>query len=162
DLDRMRRMSLIEEGPQKLVRMAHLAGVGSHAVNGVAALHSELLKTSLMPDFYQLWPERFTDKTNAEPQRRWLLKANPLLADLLCNTIGESWTTNLDEPIALVPYAYDRGFQRTFMDSKHANKERLASVIQETTTMLVDPHALFDIQVKRIREYKRQLLNVMR
>src|SRR5499426_531381 len=162
DLDRMRRMSLIEEGPQKHVRMAHLAVVGSHAVNGVAALHSELLKTSLMPDFYQLWPERFTNKTNGVTQRRWLLKANPLLADLLCHTIGNGWITNLDELIALEPYAYDRSFQRTFMDIKHANKERLATVIQETTQILVDPHALFDIQVKRIHEYKRQLLNVMR
>jgi starch phosphorylase len=162
DLDRMRRMSLIEEGPQKHVHMAHLAVVGSHSVNGVAALHSELLKTSLMPDFYQLWPERFTNKTNGVTQRRWLLKANPLLADLLCTTIGDSWITNLDELIALEPYAYDRGFQRTFMDIKHANKERLATVIQETTQILVDPYALFDIHVKRMHEYKRQLLNVMR
>src|SRR5436309_1627007 len=162
DFERLRRLSLIEEGPQKQVRMAHLAVVGSHAINGVAALHSELLKTSLMPDFYQLWPERFSNKTNGVTQRRWLLKANPLLADLLCKTIGDGWITNLDELIALEPYAYDRGFQRTFMDIKHANKERLATVIQETTQILVDPHALFDIHVKRIHEYKRQLLNVMR
>ena len=162
DLDRMRRMSLIEEGPQKHVRMAHLAVVGSHAINGVAALHSELLKTSLMPDFYQLWPERFTNKTNGVTQRRWLLKANPLLADLLCSTIGDGWITNLDELRALEPYAQDRGLQHTFMDIKHANKERLAKMIQETTQIRVDPHALCDIQVKRVHEYKRQLLNVMR
>src|SRR5215471_4328480 len=162
DLDRMRRMSLIEEGPQKHVRMAHLAVVGSHSVNGVAALHSELLKTSLMPDFYQLWPERFTNKTNGVTQRRWLLKANPSLADLLCKTIGDGWITNLEEIRALEPYAQDRGFQHAFLDIKQANKERLAAMIHETTQIRVDPHTLFDIHVKRIHEYKRQLLNVMR
>ncbi|HEY5869484.1 MAG TPA: glycogen/starch/alpha-glucan phosphorylase, partial [Candidatus Tectomicrobia bacterium] len=129
---------------------------------GVAALHSELLKTSLMPDFYQLWPERFTNKTNGVTQRRWLLKANPLLANLLCQSIGDGWITNLDELIALESYADDRGFQRAFMDIKQANKARLATVIQETTRTRVDPHTLFDIHVKRIHEYKRQLLNVMR
>src|SRR5262245_19724872 len=162
DFDRMRRLSLIEEGPQKYVRMAHLAVVGSHSVNGVAALHSELLKTSLMPDFYQLWPERFTNKTNGVTQRRWLLKSNPLLAELLCSTIGDGWITNLDELRALEPYAQDRGLQRTFLDVKHTNKARLAKMIQETTQILVDPHALFDIHLKRIHEYERQLLNVMR
>jgi starch phosphorylase len=162
DLERLRRMSLIEEGSQKQVRMAHLAVVGSHAVNGVAVLHSELLKTSLMPDFYQLWPERFTNKTNGVTQRRWLLKANPLLADLLCHTIGDDWITNLEELRALEPYAQDRGFQCSFMQIKQVNKERLAKLIQETTQICVDPHTLFDIQVKRIHEYKRQLLNVMR
>jgi len=162
DFDRMRRLSLIEEDTQKHVRMAHLAVVGSHSVNGVAALHSELLKTSLMPDFYQLWPERFTNKTNGVTQRRWLLKSNPLLAELLRSTIGDGWITNLDELRALEPYAPDRGLQRTFLDVKHANKERLAKMMQETTQILVDPHTLFDIHVKRIHEYKRQLLNVMR
>jgi starch phosphorylase len=162
DLERLRRLSLIEEGSQKQVRMAHLAVVGSHAVNGVAALHSELLKTALMPDFYQLWPERFTNKTNGVTQRRWLLKANPLLADVLCSTIGDGWITNLEELRALEPYAQDRGFQRAFLDIKQANKVRLAKLIQETTQICVDPQALFDIQVKRIHEYKRQLLNVMR
>jgi starch phosphorylase len=162
DLERLQRLSLIEEGPQKQVRMAHLAVVGSHAINGVAALHSELLKTALMPDFYQLWPERFTNKTNGVTQRRWLLKANPLLADILCSTIGDGWITNLEELRALEPYAQDRGFQRSFLDIKQANKVRLAKLIQETTQICVDPQALFDIQVKRIHEYKRQLLNVMR
>jgi starch phosphorylase len=162
DFERLRHLSLIEEGPQKQVRMAHLAVVGSHAINGVAALHSELLKTALMPDFYQLWPERFTNKTNGVTQRRWLLKANPLLADVLCSTIGDGWITNLEELRALEPYAQDRGFQRSFLDIKQANKVRLAKLIQETTQICVDPQALFDIQVKRIHEYKRQLLNVMR
>src|SRR5256712_11520834 len=158
----MQRLSLIEEGTQKHVRMAHLAVVGSHSVNGVAALHCELLKTSLMPDFYQLWPARFTNKTNGVTQRRWLLKSNPLLAELLRSTIGDGWITNLDELRALEPYAPDRGLQRTFLDVKQANKERLAKMMQETTQILVDPHTLFDIHVKRIHEYKRQLLNVMR
>jgi starch phosphorylase len=162
DLDRMRRLSLIEEGPYKHVRMAHLAVVGSHAVNGVAALHTELLKTTLMPDFYQLWPERFTNKTNGVTQRRWLLKANPRLAEVLCSTIGDGWITNLDELRALEPYAQDRGVQHAFLDLKRANKERLAKMIRDTTDVVVDPHTLFDIHVKRIHEYKRQLLNVMR
>jgi glycogen phosphorylase len=161
DLDRMRRMSLIEEGEQKQVRMAHLAIVGSHAVNGVAALHTELVKTFLVPDFYQLWPERFNNKTNGVTQRRWLLQANPLLAKVLCDTIGESWITNLDELSGLEPYADDRGFQQKFLQIKRANKERLARVIKDTTRISVDPGSLFDIQIKRIHEYKRQLLNVM-
>ena len=162
DLARFQRLSLIEESPQKRVRMAHLAIVGSHAVNGVAALHSELLKTSLMPDFYQLWPERFSNKTNGVTQRRWLLKANPRLAELLCQTIGDGWITHLDDLQGLEPYAQDHGFQQTFMAIKRANKERLASVIQDTTQVVVDPQTLFDIHVKRVHEYKRQLLNVMR
>ena len=162
DLERMRRTSLIEEGTPKHIRMAHLAVVGSHAVNGVAAIHSELLKTALLADFYQLWPERFSNKTNGVTQRRWLLKANPLLARLLCRTIGMGWITNLDALRALEPYAGDEDFQHAFLDLKQANKVRLARTIQDTTQILVDPHTLFDIHSKRIHEYKRQLLNVMR
>lgn len=162
DMERIRRLSLIDENPQKHIRMAHLAVVGSHAINGVACLHSELLKTTLMPDFYQLWPERFSNKTNGVTQRRWLLKANPALAQLLIDTMGDSWITNLDDLRALEGYAQDRGFQQTFMDIKHANKEQLTRVIQDTTQVVVDPHSLFDIHVKRIHEYKRQLLNVLR
>lgn len=162
DLARIQRMSLIEEGPQKHVRMAPLAIVGSHAVNGVAALHTELLKTSVLADFYQLWPERFTNKTNGVTQRRWLLKANPLLAHLLCTSIGDTWITRLEALRALEPYAQDRGMQQAFLETKHANKVRLAKVIYDTTQIRVDPASLFDIQVKRIHEYKRQLLNVMR
>jgi glycogen phosphorylase len=161
DLERMRRMSLIEEGEQQQVHMAHLAIVGSHAVNGVAALHTELVKTSLVPDFYQLYPERFNNKTNGVTQRRWLLQANPRLAHLLNETIGEGWITDLDELSTLEPYAEDWGFQQEFLQIKRANKERLARVIQETTQITVDPGSLFDIQIKRIHEYKRQLLNVM-
>jgi starch phosphorylase len=161
DLVRLQRISLIEEGEQKQVRMAHLAMVGSHSVNGVAALHTELVKTSLVPDFYQLWPERFNNKTNGVTQRRWLLQANPLLADLIHRTIGDGWIMDLDKLSGLESYATNPGFQREFMQIKRANKERLAAVIKDTTQISVDPNSLFDIQVKRIHEYKRQLLNVM-
>jgi glycogen phosphorylase len=161
DLARLQRMSLIEEGEQKQVRMAHLAIVGSHSVNGVAALHTELVKTALVPDFYQLWPERFNNKTNGVTQRRWLLQANPLLADLIHKTIGNGWIIDLDKLAGLESYAEDEGFQREFMQIKRANKVRLAAVIKETAQVNVNPDSLFDIQVKRIHEYKRQLLNVM-
>ena len=161
DLARLQRMSLIEEGEPKQVRMAHLAIVGSHSVNGVAALHTELVQTALVPDFYQLWPERFNNKTNGVTQRRWLLQANPLLADLIHRTIGESWITDLDKLSGLESYAGDPAFQDEFMQIKRANKERLGAVIKDTTHVMVNPDALFDIQVKRIHEYKRQLLNVM-
>ena len=161
DLARLQRMSLIEEGEQKQVRMAHLAMVGSHSINGVAALHTELVKTSLVPDFYQLWPERFNNKTNGVTQRRWLLQANPLLADLIHRTIGDDWIMDLEKLSGLESYASDAGFQHEFMHIKRANKERLAAVIKDTTQVSVAPDSLFDIQVKRIHEYKRQLLNVM-
>src|SRR5262245_33736973 len=156
--DRLRRMSLIEEGEPRQVRMAHLAIVGSHAVNGVSALHSELIKTALVPDFVQLWPQKFSNKTNGVTQRRWLLKANPLLANLITDTIGEGWITALDQLRALEPWAEDTAFQQAFMDVKRANKARLARVIEETVGVVVDPATLFDVQVKRIHEYKRQLL----
>jgi starch phosphorylase len=161
DLARLQRMSLIEEGEQKQVRMAHLAMVGSHSINGVAALHTELVKTSLVPDFYQLWPGRFNNKTNGVTQRRWLLQANPLLADLVHRTIGDDWIMDLEKLSGLESYAGDAGFQREFMQIKRANKERLAAVIKDTTQVSVAPDSLFDIQVKRIHEYKRQILNVM-
>jgi starch phosphorylase len=120
-----------------------------------------LVKTALVPDFYELWPERFNNKTNGVTQRRWLLQANPLLASLLHRTIGDDWIMNLEKLSGLESYAADAGFQHEFMRIKHANKERLAAVIKETTQIDVSPDSLFDIQVKRIHEYKRQLLNVM-
>jgi starch phosphorylase len=161
DVECLRRMSLIEEGDHKRVRMARLAIVGSHSVNGVSALHSRLVQTSLVPDFAQLWPERFNNKTNGMTPRRWLLKANPLLAELITRTIGSGWTTQLDELRALQPYADDAAFQQAFMQCKHANKVRLAHAIAETTGMQVSPESLFDIHVKRIHEYKRQTLNAL-
>jgi starch phosphorylase len=161
DLDRLQRMSIIEEGHYKQVRMAHLAIVGSRSINGVSALHTDLVKTSLVPDFYQLWPERFNNKTNGVTQRRWLLKANPLLAAQITATIGNGWITNLDELKNLEPYAEDAAWQQQFLAIKRANKERLARVIKDTTGVSVSPETLFDIQVKRIHEYKRQSLNVL-
>jgi starch phosphorylase len=161
DAARVRRLSLIEEGPLRQVRMAHLAIVGSHSVNGVSALHTELVKTSLVPDFYALWPHRFNNKTNGVTPRRWLLKANPLLSDLLTQTLGTGWITDLDQLRGLERYATDPAFQRQFLHIKRRNKERLARVIRATTHLIVDPDSLFDVHVKRIHEYKRQLLNVL-
>jgi starch phosphorylase len=161
DMERMRRMSIIEEGGAKQVRMAHLAIVGSHMINGVSALHSRLLQTDLVPDFAQLWSERFTNKTNGITQRRWLLQANPRLAKLITTHIGDQWITNLEALKALEPHAQDEGFRYAFMSVKRANKERLAQVIKEKTGVSVSSESLFDIQIKRLHEYKRQSLNVL-
>ncbi len=159
--DRLERMSLIEESSLKQVRMANLAIAGSHSVNGVAEIHSGLIKTSLVPDFYQFFPERFNNKTNGVTQRRWLLSANPALAGLISEAIGDGWITNLDELRALESHSIDRDFQAAFRRIKRANKQRLAKVILETARLSVNPDSLFDIQAKRIHAYKRQLLNVM-
>lgn len=161
DEGRIRRMSLIEESSPRQVRMANLAIVGSHSINGVAELHTELLKSSLVPDFYQLWPERFNNKTNGITQRRWLLHANPGLANLIRSAIGDKWIIDLNQLRALEACAADSGFQTEFRRVKRENKERLAKVILETTRVKADPDSLFDIQSKRIHAYKRQLLNVM-
>jgi starch phosphorylase len=161
DIERIRRVSIIEESTPKQVRMANLAMVGSHSINGVSGIHTELLKTSLAPDFFQLYPERFNNKTNGVTQRRWLLKANPALANLISATIGERWLTDLYRLRELESHAANAGFQGEFQKVKRANKERLARIIQETVRLKVDPDSLFDIQVKRIHAYKRQLLNVM-
>ncbi|MGA2805852.1 MAG: glycogen/starch/alpha-glucan phosphorylase [Acidimicrobiales bacterium] len=161
DQECLRRMSLIEEGASKQVRMAHLAIVGSHSINGVSALHSRLVQTTLAPDFYRLWPERFNNKTNGVTPRRWLVQANPLLARLITRTIGDRWITDLDKLRELEPWASDGAFRDEFMAIKRSNKERLARVIAETTGVAVNPDSLFDVQVKRVHEYKRQLLNLM-
>jgi len=156
------RVSLIEDGEPKQVRMAHVAIVGSHSVNGVAALHSELIKTHLVPDFYRLWPERFNNKTNGVTPRRWILKANPALASLLTRTLGdEAWVTDLPRVAAIEPFAADAGFQAEFEKVKRAAKERLAKVVHDTAYVKVDPESMFDIHAKRIHEYKRQLLNAL-
>ena len=161
DVDRVRRMSLIEEGEQKKVRMAHLAIVGSHSINGVSALHTELLKKNLMPDFCEQFPERFNNKTNGVTQRRWLLKANTLLSKLITQSIGDAWITDFNRIQQLESYADDRGFQEEFLKIKRANKERLRKIILDIAGVEVHPDTLFDVQAKRIHEYKRQLLNVM-
>jgi starch phosphorylase len=156
-----RRTSLIEEGTEKLVRMANLAIVGSHSVNGVARLHSELITTSLVPEFYRIWPERFNNKTNGVTQRRWLLQCNPALARLISENIGDGWITDLDQLHRLEPLAEDSAFRQRFAAIKQENKQRLSQVIADEAWVEVDPQSLFDVQVKRIHEYKRQLLNVM-
>lgn len=159
--ERLRRMSLIEEGPEPQVRMAYLAIVGSFSVNGVAELHSDLLKQGLFHDFYELWPHKFNNKTNGVTQRRWLAAANPGLAKLIDETIGTSWVTRLADLRALTPHAEDVAFRARWHEVKRANKERLAALVQRDCRVDFDPDALFDVQVKRIHEYKRQLLNVL-
>lgn len=161
DPARLQRLSIVTESEPQQVRMGHLAIVGSHSINAVSALHSDLIKTTLVPDFYQLWPQRFNNKTNGITQRRWLLQANPLLAQLITQRIGEAWITDLEVLRALEPAAHDVGFQEEFRRIKEANKAQLAQTIQELTGVSVAPGALFDVQIKRIHEYKRQLLNVM-
>jgi len=162
DIDRQRRMSIIEEGPEKQVRMANLAIVGSHAINGVSRLHSELIKSALVPDFAQLWPERFSNKTNGVAPRRWILKANPGLSALLTRTVGEEWITDLERVRDIEKSAIDPAFREEFRQIKHRNKEKLAREVFNTTAVVIDPQSMFDVHVKRIHEYKRQLLNVMR
>ena len=161
DNDRLRRMSIIGEDGERCVRMAHLAIVGSHSVNGVSALHSDILKDGLFHDFYELWPERFNNKTNGITQRRWLKYCNRWLADLISSKIGEGWVTNLDELKKLIPLADDSEFQQKWMEIKRANKVRLADYIRAHNDIEVSPDSMFDCQTKRIHEYKRQLLNVL-
>lgn len=161
DFERLRRMSIVGEEGEKNVRMAHLAIVGSHSVNGVSALHSEILKNELFRDFHELWPERFNNKTNGITQRRWLKYSNRWLADLISSRIGDNWVTNLDELTKLRGLADDREFQQQWTEVKRANKQRLAEHIFKQTCIQVSPDSMFDCQTKRIHEYKRQLLNVL-
>ena len=161
DNQRIRRMSLIQEGPEPMIRMAYLAIVGSFSINGVAALHSRLLREGLFRDFAELWPERFNNKTNGVTQRRWLAACNPGLSSLISETIGEKWKTNLDKLHAISAYAGDKDFQARWRDVKRSNKERLAADIKKKTKLSVSADMMFDVQVKRIHEYKRQLLNVL-
>jgi starch phosphorylase len=156
-----RACSLIEEDGAKKVRMAQLAVVGSHAVNGVAALHTELLKTRLFPEFNELYPGKFQNKTNGITPRRWLLKSNPRLAELITSKIGDGWPRDLDQLRRLEKFAGDPGFQREFMEIKRANKVDLATLIQQECNLMVSPDALFDVQIKRLHEYKRQHLNLL-
>jgi len=161
DDDRLRRMSIIGENGGKSVRMAHLATVGSHAINGVAALHSELLKESVLKDFYEMWPERFSNKTNGVTPRRFLAMSNPGLRELLDETIGEGWLTDLGRLRGLEAFADDPGFRIQWREVKRANKARLAEYVKSTAGVELNPDWLFDVQVKRIHEYKRQHLNVL-
>jgi starch phosphorylase len=161
DDGRLQRMSIFEEFGEKRIRMAHLAIVASHSVNGVSALHSEILKNDLFKDFYQLWPERFNNKTNGITQRRWLRHCNPWLSDLISQAIGDGWTRNLNELRKLTPLAEDSEFRKRWMEIKRLNKQRLADHIYQRNCIQVSPDSLFDCQTKRIHEYKRQLLNIM-
>ncbi|MEM9057283.1 MAG: glycogen/starch/alpha-glucan phosphorylase, partial [Pseudomonadota bacterium] len=158
DVDRIRRMSLIDEDHGRRVRMANLAIVGSHKVNGVAAMHSEIMTQSIFRDFYDMYPERFTNVTNGVTQRRWLKVANPPLRDLINATIGPRWEEDLSQLEALVPHADDGAFRERFAAVKHANKVRLSEAVEKYLGVTLNPDSLFDVQAKRIHEYKRQLL----
>jgi starch phosphorylase len=158
DINRLRRMSVIEEGPEQRVRMANLALIGAKKVNGVARIHSDILKNDIFRDFSELWPEKFTNVTNGITPRRWLLKANPGLAALISANIGDGWIRDLYELRNLRPLAEDSGFLDEFYRIKQQNKLALAKVIKDSLNLAVDPESIFDVQVKRMHEYKRQLL----
>ncbi len=161
DTAKLARMSLIEEGAEKKVRMANLAITGSFSVNGVAEIHTELIKHKLVPDFYELWPEKFNNKTNGITPRRWLLLADSSLAHFITKHIGDKWITNLNELKKLEPLAKNKKALKELLDIQQNAKENLAKFIDKTTGIKINTHALFDCQVKRIHEYKRQLLNAM-
>ena len=161
DENRMRKMSIIEEDTEKRIRMAHLAIVGSHSVNGVAALHSKLLKEKELKDFDEMYPGKFNNKTNGITPRRWLLAGNPRLSELITSRIGNEWPKDLDQLRKIEPFIKDSGFVKEWKTVKLANKERLAKIIKDNTGIQIDPGSIFDIQVKRIHEYKRQLLNII-
>ncbi len=161
DGELINRLSLIEEGAEKKVRMANLACVGSHAINGVAALHTELLKQDTLKDFYKLWPEKFYNKTNGVTPRRWILLSNPKLSELFSRKVGEGWLKNLDELRQLESAIEDREFRSEWRNIKQYSKNLMADYISSHNGLEIDPHSLFDIQVKRIHEYKRQHLNVL-
>ncbi|PKY10577.1 glycogen phosphorylase [Acidithiobacillus marinus] len=157
----LRRLSIIEEGNEQMVRMAHLAVVGSFSINGVAALHTELLCEELFADFYRLWPRKFNNKTNGVTPRRWLQWANPALRELLTEHIGPEWKNDLDHLKKLAPFAEDPAFRKRWDGVRQINKARLAHLVQEHTGVQFIPGAMVDTQVKRIHEYKRQLLNAL-
>ena len=161
DTARQQRMSLIEEGNDPMVRMAYLAIVGSFSVNGVAALHSRLLTEGLFRDFFELWPHKFNNKTNGVTPRRWLAWSNPGLSKLLNNSVGSGWEVDLDRLRGLIPLAEDSAFRERWRQVRMVNKERLAKMVATECGVVFDPQNLFDEQVKRIHEYKRQLLNIL-
>ncbi|HEY1859630.1 MAG TPA: glycogen/starch/alpha-glucan family phosphorylase, partial [Gemmataceae bacterium] len=161
DEKRLQRMSVIEESPVRQVRMANLAIVGTHSTNGVAAIHTELLRTCTVKDFAEMFPERFSNKTNGVTPRRWLLLANPPLARLITEAIGDSWITDLAQLCKMVPLAEDKTFHANFRKATREAKVHFVDWLKKTTGKSVDPDTLFDSQIKRIHEYKRQLLNVL-
>jgi starch phosphorylase len=161
DEERVRRLSLINEDGEKFVRMAHLAAVGSHAINGVAALHTKLLKTSVMGDFYALTPEKFSNKTNGVTPRRWMVLSNPRLSDLLTERLGQGWIYDLEKLRRLEPLAEDSEFRREWRAIKRLNKVQLSDYIHERLGVATNPDSIFDVLVKRLHEYKRQHLQVL-
>jgi glycogen phosphorylase len=158
---KLKAVSLIDESGERSIRMANLAIVGGHAVNGVAALHSDLVKHELLPEFYELWPEKFQNKTNGVTHRRWLAYANPELAALITGAIGDGWVSDFAQIRKLEPFADDAEFRERFRGVKRTRKEKLASLILQNTGITVNPDHVFDVQIKRIHEYKRQLLHVL-
>ena len=158
---RLARLSLINEGGERYVRMAHLACVGSHTINGVAELHSELLKQDVLKDFYELWPDKFTNKSNGVTPRRWMVLANPRLSGLITETIGPGWIKDLSQLRRLEPLAADAGFRSMWRGIKYSNKRDFADYVQTRTGVIIDPQSIYDVQVKRIHEYKRQHLNIL-
>jgi glycogen phosphorylase len=162
DEGRVERVSLVEEGSQRKIRMANLAIVGTHSTNGVAAVHSKLLRATTVKDLAEMFPERFNNKTNGVTPRRWLLEANPALARAITQVIGERWTTELSQLNKLKPFAGDPSFREVFLKSKREAKAQFANWLKSTSGHIVDPDTIFDCQIKRIHEYKRQLLNALR
>ena len=162
DENRLAKVSLVEEGPERNIRMANLAIVGSHSTNGVAAIHSELLRTMTVQELAEQFPERFNNKTNGVTPRRWLLLANPALSNTITGAIGDAWITNLDQLKNLKPLAQDKGFQDAVLKAKREAKSEFANWLKVTSGLVIDPTSIFDAHVKRIHEYKRQLLNVLR
>ncbi|MBT1248321.1 MULTISPECIES: glycogen/starch/alpha-glucan phosphorylase [unclassified Thermosipho (in: thermotogales)] len=161
NIDKIRNVSIFEEGYVKQVRMANLSIVGSFSINGVSKLHTEILKNSVFKDFYEIWPKKFNNKTNGITQRRWLLQCNPNLSNLINETLGDNWIINLDYLKNLEAYANDKNFLDKFFEVKQHNKKQLSNYIKKELGINVDPESIFDVQVKRLHEYKRQLLNVM-
>jgi starch phosphorylase len=161
DFDRLNRMSLIEEGKEKKIRMANLAIVSSHRVNGVSSLHTKLLKEEIFKDFDEMFPDKIINKTNGITPRRWLLQANPALAELITEKIGREWIKDLHELKEIESLAEDKDFQDQFNRIKRTNKEQLARTTDDLTGVIIDPDSIFDVQIKRIHEYKRQLLNIL-
>jgi starch phosphorylase len=162
DEERVRRMSLVEEGPERKIRMANLAIVGSHSTNGVAAIHSRLLRTMTVRDLAEMFPERFNNKTNGVTPRRWLLLANPELARTITVAIGDGWMTDLSQLSKLRPLESDSAFRSAFLKAKRDAKSKFADWLRASSGQTVDPDTIFDCQIKRIHEYKRQLLNALR
>jgi starch phosphorylase len=158
----VQRVSLVEEGPERKIRMANLAIVGSHSTNGVAAIHSGLLRTMTVKDLAEMFPERFNNKTNGVTPRRWLLLANPALATTITEGIGDGWVTDLGQLSKLKPLADDKAFRGELRKAKRDAKSHFADWLKSTSGQIVDPDTIFDCQIKRIHEYKRQLLNALR